>query len=308
MDVRQTLSVVILTHNEEIHIGRCINSLKNIADNIFVVDSYSTDRTVEIAGSLGAVVALHKWKNYSDQFRWGLNHLEENCGKKSDWVMRMDADEYLEADLIQELGEMLKNPLLDISGFYIRRKVYFYGRWIRHGGFYPQILLRIWRSGIGRIEQRWMDEHIVLPAGSKMRVLKGHLVDNNLKGITFWINKHNSYASREMVDLLNNKYSLYSHDRSLRDIDDPQAKWKRIVKDEIYSRMPLGLRAMTYFFYRYIVRLGFLDGGKGFIWHFMQGFWYRMLVDIKIMEIEERCGEDVEKIRQLLKEEYGIDL
>jgi glycosyltransferase involved in cell wall biosynthesis len=295
------LTVVILTHNEEIHIERCIRSLLPIAAKIFIVDSFSTDNTVEIAKSLGAEVKQRKWKNYADQFQWGL----DNCGADSEWVMRMDADEYLEPDLLEELHQALNDG---ITGFYIRRKVFFYGKWIRHGGFYPHTLLRIWRNGQGRIEQRWMDEHIVLPSGSKTAVLKGHIVDNNLKGITFWISKHNSYASREMVDLLNNKYNLLERDESLKENDDPQAKWKRILKDDVYSKLPMGIRSTFYFIYRYFLRLGFLDGSKGFLWHFMQGYWYRMLVDVKIMEIEERSGGDVEEIRRILYEDHGIKL
>jgi len=299
-----TLTVVMLTYNEEIHIARCIKSLQETAAKIFIVDSFSTDKTVEIAESLGAVVAQRKWKNYADQFQWGLDH----CGSESEWVMRMDADEYLELDLIEELPKTLASVAGEITGFYIRRKVLFYSKWIRHGGFYPHILLRVWRNGQGRIEQRWMDEHIVLPDGSTTQMLKGHLVDDNLKDMTFWINKHNSYASREMVDLLNNKYDLLERDELLKRNDDPQAKWKRIMKDDVYARLPLAFRSTLYFLYRYFIRFGFLDGGKGFIWHFMQGYWYRMLVDVKILEIEERSGGDVTKIKQILAEEHGIKL
>jgi glycosyltransferase involved in cell wall biosynthesis len=304
MNREPSLIVVILTHNEEIHIERCIRSLQTIASKIFIVDSFSSDNTVDIAKSLGAEVKQRKWKNYADQFQWGL----DNCGADSEWVMRMDADEYLELDLLEELPQALSDVNDEITGFYIRRKVFFCGQWIRYGGFYPHTLLRIWRSGQGRIEQRWMDEHILLPTGSKTEILKGHLVDDNLKGMTFWINKHNSYASRELVDLLNHKYDLLGHDKSLKESDDSQAKWKRILKDDVYSKLPLALRSTLYFMYRYFLRLGFLDGRKGFVWHFMQGYWYRMLVDVKIMEIEEKSGGDVKIIRRILYEDHGIEL
>jgi glycosyltransferase involved in cell wall biosynthesis len=300
----ESLTVVILTHNEELHIERCIRSLLPIASSIFIVDSFSTDRTVEIASSLGAKVASRKWRNYADQFQWGL----DNCGS-STWVMRMDADEYLEPQLQRELTASLPELNNDnVVGLYIKRKVFFYGKWIRYGGFYPQVLLRIWLNGKGRIEQRWMDEHIVLPLNSKTVVLNENLVDDNLKGITFWINKHNSYASREMVDLLNNKYDLFENDNSLKSIDDPQARRKRLLKDNVYSKLPIGIRAALYFFYRYFFRLGFLDGSKGFLWHFMQGFWYRLLVDIKIMEIEKESGGDIQNMKRILRDVHGISL
>lgn len=303
-----TLAVVILSHNEEIHIERCIRSLLPLSPNIFVVDSFSTDRTVALAESLGAVVAQRPWKNYADQFQWGLDNYAAHCGGPVDWVMRMDADEYLELDLQGELPGVLGALNPDVVGVYIRRKVFFYGKWIRHGGFYPHTLMRVWRDGLGRIEQRWMDEHIVLPPEAKTIMAQGHLVDDNLKGITFWVNKHNSYASREMVDLLNNNYPLFPRDEQIKRNEDPQAKWKRQMKDQLYSRLPVGFRAVFYFVYRYVFRLGFLDGGKGFLWHFMQGLWYRLLVDIKIMEVEQRSGGDVEKIKQILRDEHGIRL
>jgi len=299
-----SLTVVLLTFNEERHIRRCLESLNVITSSIFIVDSFSTDRTVEIAESMGAIVKQRKWKNYADQFQWGI----DNCGNETEWIMRMDADEYCDPELLQEISDTLGQVPDNIDGFYIRRKVFFYGKWIRFGGFYPHILLRIWRRGKGRIEQRWMDEHIVLSPGSKTLLLKGHLVDDNQKGITFWINKHNSYASREMVDLLNRKYGLIASDESLKKTDVTRNKWKRIIKDELYSKLPIGIRSTLYFIYRYFFRLGFLDGGKGFIWHFMQGYWYRMLVDIKIMEIEKRSNGNIEKICQLLFEEHGIKL
>ncbi len=298
-----SITVVMLTYNEEIHIERCLRSLQRIASKIFIVDSYSMDRTVDIAESLGAVVVQRKWKNYADQFQWGLDH----CGDESEWVMRMDADEYLEPALQQEI--LLRLPsLTDVGGVYINRKQFFYGKWIKHGGRYPLTLLRIWRNGQGRIEQRWMDEHIILTGDARTVILDGNLVDDNLKGISFFVDKHNSYATREAVDVLNQKYNLFKKDESIKLTNDPQAKRKRLLKDGVYSKLPIALRSMFYFIFRYVFQLGFLDGGKGFIYHFMQGYWYRMLVDIKIMEIEERSDGDAVKMKQILAEEYGIKL
>lgn len=304
----KTITVILLTYNEEIHLERCIRSLQLLPSMIFIVDSFSTDRTVEIAESLGAVVAQRKWKNYADQFQWGLDHYAEYCGGKTEWIMRMDADEYFEPELIEEINKRL--PLLekDVSGVYLRRQVKFMGRKITHGDFAPHILLRIWREGLGRIEQRWMDEHIVLPPDSRTVMLKNDMVDDNLKGITFWVNKHNSYASREAVDILNNKYDLLAVDDAIKKNEDPQAKRKRLLKERVYSKLPTGVRSLVYYLYRYIFRLGFLDGWQGFIFHTMQGLWYRMLVDVKIMEIEERADGDVEKVRQILRDEHGIKL
>jgi glycosyltransferase involved in cell wall biosynthesis len=299
------LTAIILTFNEELHIERCIRSAQTVCKRIFVIDSFSSDRTLEIARTLGAEALQHPFTNQASQFQWGLDNLIID----TQWIMRLDADEYLEPGLITEIRQNLPDIPLDMDGIYIKRKVFFMGKWIRHGGFYPHLLLRIWRKGKGRIEQRWMDEHIVLPSTSKTMVFKQHLVDDNHKGITFWTNKHNAYASREMAEILISRYSLLSGDHALRQMSsDPQVRRKRLIKEEYYNKLPPVVRAVLYFFYRYILKLGFLDGGKGFVWHFLQGFWYRLLVDVKVMEVEERGMRDPNKIGEILSHEYGIDL
>lgn len=282
------LSVVILTFNEEQHIERCINSLKSISENIFIIDSFSSDNTVAICESLGAKVYSRKWKNYADQFQWGL----DNCPIDTEWVMRMDADEYIEIDLIDELNDFDFNAVPNaISGFYIKRKYFFLGQWIKYGAVYPLNLLRIWRTGKGRIENRWMDEHIVLNSGSSSALI-GHIVDDNLNNTHWWTDKHNSYANREMLDILDKKYGLFTSDDSLKqDAESSQAKFKRMVKEGIYNKLPIFIRPFCYFLYRYFIRLGFLDGKKGFAFHFFQGYWYRSLVDLRVYEAELNIAE-----------------
>ena len=298
------LSVIILTLNEELDIARCIESVLPLTRNIFVVDSFSTDATVAVAESLGAKVCRRKWKNYSDQFQWAL----DNLPFASTWVMRLDGNEYLEQPLQGELATKLPSLPDDVNGVFLNMKVFFNGRWIRYGGFYPLILLRIWRVGHGRIERRWMDEHIVLNAGSKTITMQHNMVDDNRKGISFWVGKHNAYASREAVDILNKKYSFFQDDDAFAAFDGGQAKMKRLMKDGLYSFCPLGVRALLYFLYRYFFRFGFLDGKNGFVFNFMQGFWYRFLVDLKVNEIEKMSGGSVEKIKQILLEKHGIRL
>jgi glycosyltransferase involved in cell wall biosynthesis len=298
------LTAIILTFNEEKHIERSVCSAQEVAKRVLVVDSFSTDSTLEIACALGAEIVQRTFKNHADQFQWALDH----CNVQTDWILRLDADEYLEPSLVSEIHQKLPVVPGDVDGIYIKRKAVFMGGWIRHGGVYPLILLRLWRRGKGRVEQRWMDEHIVLPPGAKTVTAAGHLVDDNRKGMTFWIDKHNKYASREMVELLNLKYPLFDKDEGLKAIDDPQAKRKRIIKDLVYSKLPIGGRALLYFFYRYFLRLGFLDGRTGLIYHFMQGFWYRFLVDIKMMEIEKLSEGDLAKMKELIKEKHGIEI
>lgn len=293
------LSVLILTYNEELHLDRCLASLQGRCKDIFIVDSFSKDKTLEIANKHGAQVFQRAWTNYADQFQWGL----DNCPIQSTWVMRLDADEYLEPDLLPEIAETLPKTDSQTGGFYIRRKYVFLGKWVRFGAVYPLVLLRIWRNKGGRIEQRWMDEHIVLPEGVKTSQLTGHIVDDNLNNTRWWTDKHNKYADREMLDILIRKHQLMGVDEALsHDGDNTQARIKRFVKEGIYNRLPVFVRPFLYFLYRYFLRLGFLDGVRGFAFHFFQGYWYRSLVDLRVYEAERLfmpADSKEEKIRKL---------
>jgi glycosyltransferase involved in cell wall biosynthesis len=297
------LSVIILTFNEELHIERCVKSLQSFTKEIFIIDSFSTDRTVEIAKSLGANVYQNPWINYAVQFQWGL----DNCPITTKWVMRMDSDEYIEPELALAIPQQMKNLSENITGIYLKRKVFFMDKWIKRGAFYPHILLRIWEHKYGRIEQRWMDEHIVLSQGKTMMIDKADIVDDSKNSFSWWIDKHNNYATREMIDLMNMKYKFLPVDDSLKENNDPQAKLKRIIKENVYSKLPLGTRPFIYFVYRYFLRLGFLDGFRGFVWHFMQGWWYRMMVDVKCYEFERKL-KNYTDIKEMIEKEYRIKL
>ncbi|MDR6567278.1 Glycosyltransferase involved in cell wall bisynthesis [Chitinophaga ginsengisegetis] len=299
------IAVVILTFNESLHLARCLENLRQITDELYVIDAFSTDDTVAIAERFGAKVFQRKWVNYANQFQWALDH----CGIETPWVMRMDADEYLEPGLVKEIRQRIDKVPAGITGIYIRRKVLFKGKWIRFGGFYPHTLLRIWRNGVGSIEQRWMDEHIVLSDGATM-LFKEHIVDDNLNSIHWWVNKHNNYAIREMVDLLNIRYGFWQTDERLLRESGTQAKRKRFLKEKVYASMSPGMRASLYFLFRYVVRYGFLDGYKGFLFHFMQGYWYRLLVDVNVQEFQQKLdgNESREDIMALLKQDYNIHI
>lgn len=281
-----TLAVVVLTHNEAMHIERALDYVKEIADQVFLIDSGSTDGTVAIARARGAVVLSNPWTNYAQQFQWAL----DNAPITADWVMRLDADEVIEPDLAAEIAARLPTVSAEVTGVNLKRKHIFMDRWIRHGGRYPLTLLRIWRRGKARIEQRWMDEHMLLTEGEAV-TFEGGFSDHNLNDLTFFTDKHNKYATREAIDVLNQKYGLFVRDEALDARSaSAAASGKRWLKEKLYNRLPFWMAPTAYFFYRYIFQLGFLDGRPGLIYHGLQGWWYRFLVAAKIVELDRELA------------------
>ena len=276
---KASLSVVILTLNEERHIERAIASVRRIASEIVVVDSFSADRTVELARVAGARVFQNRFESQSKQFSWAMERAEI----ATDWIMRLDADEYIDPDLAANLQDAFTTLSTDVGGIKLKRRHIFMGRWIRHGGRYPLTLLRVWRRGMANIENRWMDEHMVLSTGRAV-TLDGGFCDHNLNDITFFTDKHNKYATREAIDVLAEKYRLFDRrDRSRHLYPTSPKRW---VKEGVYNRLPFWLGPMCYFLFRYFIQLGFLDGREGLIYHFLQCFWYRFLVGAKIEEFD----------------------
>ncbi|MGD0497912.1 MAG: glycosyltransferase family 2 protein [Bryobacteraceae bacterium] len=271
------IAVVILTKDEATNLPYCLRSLEGLSAEVFVIDCGSTDGTPELARSLGATVLSNPWTNYATQFNWALDNISSSAG----WVLRLDADEALTPELRDELNRLAGAPA-SVAGGMVRLRIHFLGRWIRHGGMYPTWLLRVWRRGAGRCEDRWMDEHVSLDSGATVKI-HADLVHENRKGLTHWIEKHNGYAIRECRDL--------SSRHPTSDRLHGQAKAKRRLKEGFYRRFPLFIRAWLYWAYRYLLRAGFLDGAEGFAYHFFQALWYRSLVDAKLLELR-RSGEE----------------
>lgn len=274
------LTAIILTKNEEKNIEKCILSIRGVAKRIVVIDSYSTDTTVELANKLGAEVYKHEFENYSKQFRYGV----EKAQIKTKWVLRFDADERLTEKSAAELEQLLtENENTDVNGIIVRFEVNFMGKRLRHGGIYPFRKLLVFKNGIGHIEDRYMDEHIVLEEG---RAVEMHhdSEHHDYKDLTYFIEKHNKYASREMQDYFEQKTRNKNDEACKLDF---RARIKRKIKYGIYYKLPMGMRAHLYYWYRYYFKLGFLDGKEGKIYAFMQAYWYRFLVDAKIYEHEK---------------------
>ncbi len=299
------LAVVILTYNEEHHIRRALDSVAGIASQVFVIDSFSTDNTIELARQSGAVVLTNTFVNQAKQFQWAL----DNAPITVSWIMRLDADEVIEPDLAARIRDELPRLGDDVVGVNLKRKHIFLGRWIRHGGRYPLILLRIWRRGHGRVEDRWMDEHVVVWGGRTV-TFDGGFADHNLNDLTYFTDKHNKYATREAIEVINYRRGLLasSAETSASSAGSLQASFKRFIKEKLYNRVPYQISAPTYFLYRLIVQLGFLDGKEGLVYHALQGLWYRFLVGAKIDELERAIAglKDPAEIRATLRRLTGL--
>lgn len=298
--VAMGIHVVILTLNESVHIARCIESCKYQVESITVIDSGSNDGTVEIAEKLGAEVIRHPWVNYATQLNFGISTLVAKGG----WLLRIDADEVLDSATPCQLFEAVSQAGGDCDGILVQRRIYFLGRRIRYGAIEPSWQLRLWRNGRGRCEQRWMDEHVIVNGN----VQKSDIIisDINLNSLTWWSTKHNQYASREAIDLLNARFVFLKADKLPASGASPQARVRRFLKEEIYLRTPAGVRTIAYFLYRYFIRFGFLDGRPGFYFHILQGLWYRSLVDAKIFEIEELAKKKGISIASAIKDRTGF--
>lgn len=301
-----SVAVVILTFNEAEHIARAIRSVRLFASSIYVVDSGSTDGTAELARESGAQVVSHGFVNQARQFQWALDHLPI----AEDWVLRLDADEIIETDLAERIGRELPSLPPEVTGVTFDRKHIFMGSWIRHGGRYPLTMLRLFRRHRGRIEQRWMDEHIVVETGRVVH-FAGGFADHNLRDLTAFTDKHNRYATREAADVLLHKFGLRPEDRAVQHRGTSrQAQVTRWIKERFYNRLPSAVSATAYFLLRYVGQGGFLDGREGLIYHFLQGYWYRFLVGAKVLEFEralENCTDAPSRLARL-REVTGLDL
>lgn len=264
-----SITTIILTYNEEKHIRRCIENIYSISDKIFVVDSISNDNTSAICGEYKKVEFVqHKWPgNQAEQFNWALDNLSID----TEWIMRLDADEYLSDALIEEIKNTIPGVSAKVGGCYMKRDVIFMGKRIRFGKLKPLVLLRLWRKDCAYMEHRLMDEHMKQREGQSIR-LKNYFYDDNKNGISAWINKHVDYASREAAMIMT------EHDNKTD---------YRSVKKSTYYSFPKYLRAWLFFIVRYVFLGGFLDGKQGFLWHFFQCLWYRNLVDTRIDELND---------------------
>lgn len=277
MREQNDITAIILTKNEESNIERCLNSIRDLVCRMVVVDSGSTDRTVELARAMGAEIYTHAFVHYAGQFNWALDHTQI----KTTWVYRIDADEAPTQELCEEIAEKCRvHHDDDVNAFLMKHRLHFLGKDLMHGGVYPFLKITVFKPAFGRFEDRAMGEHVVLSEG-KTLCFDNDCIHYDFKGLNAFIEKHNSYASREAYDYFERRQrqqeTLYQ-----------RAEIVKFLRDGVYYKLPIFLRAKLYYLYRYYFRLGFLDGKPGKIYAFIQAYFYRFAVDAKIYEEELR--------------------
>lgn len=280
------LTVIILTHNEELNLPQALDSVKGWADKVFVVDSQSTDATAAIASKYGCHVVEHPFENYARQRNYALNHLPI----QTEWVLFLDADEWLPDELKREISEVIGASPLE-NGFEIKFRFIWMGRWIRRG-YYPSWILRLFRHGKARCEDRPINEQMIIDgAVGRMR---HDFIHEDRKGVGEWIAKHRRYAVREARELLNIPKGDGYREAEVRLLGRQGAR-KRWFRYRVWNRLPPLVRPVIYFSYRYIAAGGFLDGRAGLLYHVLHALWYPALIDVKYldMKLRQSRGADV---------------
>lgn len=318
------VTTIILTYNEELHIRRCLENVCPFSKKVYVIDSPSTDHTADICREFENVeVVVHKYPgNQAAQFNWAL----DNVVIDTEWMLRVDADEYLLPELVEELEQKLPELPSDVTGIELKRRHIFMGKWMKHG-IYPVIMMRMCRTGYGRYADRLMDEHMVLNSGRSI-ILDNDFCDHSLINISDYCRKHLDYAQREAAVVLDEMYGL-SSDNIVKGMSDlradeslgKQAEDKHKSKSK-YNQLPLFWRSFAYFLFRYFIKGGFMDGKEGFIFAFIQGWWFRTMVDVKLLEVRKAmetenmkldnnsilAKADKGKLKQYIKTNWNINL
>jgi glycosyltransferase involved in cell wall biosynthesis len=277
------ITVIILTYNEEQNIEECLESIKDITSNIFVVDSYSTDTTIDILRRYNVRYIQHEFINYSQQRNWAQQHNPFD----TEWVFHLDADERFTDELRYWLKHDFKTEQHQYDGFMFSRRTIFMGRWIRHGGHYPQYHLRLFRSALGKCEDKAYDQHFIVK-GPICCVNNVDIIDIVMTNIISFVDSHNRWSTFEALECVGKKNN---NEIKANILGNPIEK-KRWLKKILFEKQPLFLRSFFYFIYRYFLKLGFLDGIEGLIFHVLQGFWFRFLIDAKIYEMYWKTGKN----------------
>ena len=271
-----SITAIIPTLNEELNLEECLRSIQ-WCEKILVVDSGSTDGTRRIAEKHGASIVEHPFENHTAQWSWALASLPIT----TEWVLGLDADQRVSDALIGSIRNAFRQGDPACDGFYLCRRQIFRGQWIRHGGYYPKYLLKLFRRSRVILDPEDIAEHHFHVRGSS-RKLAGDLIEDNRNemDLSAWCEKHVQYAKR--VALEETRRRAGKRQWAIRANPWGSPDQRSVGAKQLWDHLPLYTRCYLYFLYRYFLQLGFLDGPEGRRFHLLQGFWYRLLIDAYI--------------------------
>ena len=261
------LSVIILTQNEQDNITMALDTVVPWAAATYVIDSFSTDRTVAIAKARGVRVFTHRFTHWAEQRNWALDNLPTS----TDWVFFLDADERVPQETRQEIAATIASCGPEVAGLRVRFDYRFLGRSIRRS-FDSHAVVRIVRHRRARWSAEGAREYC--STDGEVMDLGCPVVHEDQKGLSRWIEKQRCNAVREALEMIEAERDGRDASRS-----PPERRIRAWLRRHVYRRMPLFVRPFAYFLYRYIFRLAFLEGRAGFVYAVLHGFWYHFLVD-----------------------------
>jgi glycosyltransferase involved in cell wall biosynthesis len=284
------ITVIIITFQEESNIEECINSVKNVTNNIFVVDSFSTDNTQNILKKMNVNFCEHEFVSYANKRNWA----QENNPFNTPWVFHLDADERFTPELERWLLSEFPKEKIKADGFMFSRKTVFMDKWIKYGDHYPNFHLNFFKSNLGYVEEKAYDNHFVVKGNNTISIKNADIVNLVANSIDELILSHNKWATIEAQEIV---HGIEKGEVEVKLFGNPIER-RRWLKTKIFQKSPIFLRSFLYFNYRYFLKLGFLDGKEGIVFHFLQGFWFRFLVDAKVLEMQKKI--------ELMKENNNV--
>lgn len=294
------ITIILLTYNEDRNLPACIESLKGLDCPVFAVDSYSTDNTLAILEAAHITTVQHPFENYSRQRNWA----QENNPYKTDWVFHLDAGERLTQELVTWIRNHFKSDG-SADGYMFSRRTIFFDQWIRHGGHYPNFHLRLYRSSKGRCEDKVYDQHFVID-GVTHEVTKGtDIIDTVTDNLRTFTQSHAKWAVFEALEIVMKDKDTGEVRPRLTGTSIERRRW---LKNNVFQKTPLFARAFLYFFYRYFFKLGFLDGSLGLVFHVLQGFWFRFLIDSIVLELRTKMKMERKSLDEIVERDYGRDV
>jgi glycosyltransferase involved in cell wall biosynthesis len=290
MNAKVPITVLLATRNEEANLSRTLATVAPWAEKVFVLDSESSDRTVEIAAAAGAEVVPLRYEHgriIPWIFQWALDNLRID----HEWILILEADQAIPDSLRREIEQVVTDPSERRVGFYLRRLQIFRGKTIRFGGYGGKRLLKLFRKGRGELDPLEQDTRVYVRG--EVGTLRTPLEEWNRKedSILFYLEKHLRYAEAFAVEehRRRTEFLTFKGTPRLFGTPDERVLWQK----RLWYRMPLFVRPFLYFFWRYVLLLGFLDGANGFLFHFLQAFWFRLVVDVRLVELR-RSPKDPE--------------